>query len=220
MPETTTDPTPGHRGTLFIIAAPSGAGKTTLVRALCNRLPNLHVSVSCTTRPRREEEQDGIDYYFIDEATFRDMAARGLFLEYEQVFDYLYGTPLTWVEEHMNQGIDVILEIDWQGARDVRARMPGTVSLFILPPSYTALEKRLRGRGQDDERVIKRRMQDALGELSHHREFDYLIINKDLETALAEMTAIIEAVRENRPLSWPDRGDFADALIAEGEKFQ
>lgn len=205
---------------MFIIAAPSGAGKTTLVRALCDRLPNLRVSVSCTTRPQREGEQNGIDYHFIDEATFRDMAARGLFLEYEQVFDHLYGTPRTWVEEQMNQGIDVILEIDWQGARDVRALMPGTVSLFILPPSYDALEKRLRGRGQDDETVIRRRMQDALGELSHHREFDYLIINRDLETALAEMSSIIEAIRENRPLSWPDRGDFADALIAEGEKFQ
>lgn len=220
MPETTTDPAQGHRGALFIIAAPSGAGKTTLVRALCDRLPNLRVSVSCTTRPQREGEQNGIDYHFIDEATFRDMAARGLFLEYEQVFDHLYGTPRTWVEEQMNQGIDVILEIDWQGARDVRALMPGTVSLFILPPSYDALEKRLRGRGQDDETVIRRRMQDALGELSHHREFDYLIINRDLETALAEMSSIIEAIRENRPLSWPDRGDFADALIAEGEKFQ
>lgn len=205
---------------MFIIAAPSGAGKTTLVRALCDRLPNLRVSVSCTTRPQREGEQNGIDYHFIDEATFRDMAARGLFLEYEQVFDHLYGTPRTWVEEQMNQGIDVILEIDWQGARDVRALMPETVSLFILPPSYDALEKRLRGRGQDDETVIRRRMQDALGELSHHREFDYLIINRDLETALAEMSSIIEAIRENRPLSWPDRGDFADALIAEGEKFQ
>ena len=210
----------GNRGTLFIIAAPSGAGKTTLVKALCRQLPGLRVSVSCTTRPRREGEQNGIDYHFIDEATFRDMAARGLFLEHEQVFGHFYGTPRIWVEEQLNQGIDVILEIDWQGARDVRARMPGTISLFVLPPSYAALEERLRNRGKDGEEVIRRRMQDALGELSHHREFDYLIINSDLETALEEMASIIEAVRSGNRPSWPDRSDFADSLIAEGQKFQ
>jgi len=208
-------------GTLFIIAAPSGTGKTTLVRALCENIPNLLVSISCTTRTKRPGEQDGVDYYFVDDKTFDGMVAKNQFLEYECVFDYHYGTPRQWVEEQLEAGNDIILEIDWQGARDVRAMLPDkTVSIFILPPAFATLEERLRGRGQDDETTVQRRMLEAREQLSHYDEFDYLVVNDDFTSALAGLKAIIEARRRGEQYIAPDRHDFAARLMAESRKIQ
>lgn len=186
-------------GCLYVVAAPSGAGKTSLVRALVQGDSHVEVSVSSTTRAPRPGEQDGRDYHFVSEAQFRDMIDAGTLLEYATVFDHYYGTAGASVAERLRQGIDVILEIDWQGARQVRDKIPDCQSVFILPPSRQILEQRLRQRGQDDERQIARRMQDACNEMSHYDEFDYLIINDDFDTALAELRAIVVACRQRRP---------------------
>ena len=204
---------PGH---LFIIAAASGTGKTTLVRALCRELPNLRVSISCTTRPMRPGERDGVDYDFIDDATFDQMVTDRKFLEHETVFGYRYGTPRTWVEDQLEAGTDIILEIDWQGARRVRALRPDCIGIFLLPPSFAELERRLCGRAQDDEATIQRRTREALEELSHYREFDYLIINDDLDAALAELKEIIESCRRGQRKPAPDHYKFAERLMTEG----
>lgn len=182
-------------GSLFIVAAPSGAGKTSLVKALVSSMTGICLSVSHTTRSPRPGEQDGVDYHFIDEVTFKTMQHAGDFLEHAQVFDYYYGTAHKNLVQLLNQGLDVILEIDWQGSRQVQARFPGSVSIFILPPSREILERRLRFRGQDEEMVIARRMRDACAEISHYREFDYLVVNGDFGTALADLTAIIRSQR-------------------------
>jgi len=212
--------TRGKPGTLFIISAPSGAGKTTLVRALSYHVPNLLISISCTTRPKRPAEQDGVDYYFVDNTTFDDMIEKDQFLEYATVFDYRYGTPRTWVEDQLKTGNDIMLEIDWQGAQDVRRHEPGCKSIFILPPAISTLEKRLRSRKEDLDSTIKRRTQDALTELSHYREYDYLVINDDIQTAVKELKAIIEAVRQGIPYPGPDYQDFAERLMTEGSDIQ
>lgn len=204
-------------GSLFMISAPSGTGKTSLVRALCRDLDRLKVSVSCTTRARRPGEKEGVDYHFIDTDTFNEMVSKNLFLEHERVFDHLYGTPRAWVEQELAAGYDVILEIDWQGARDVRKLLPEkTVSIFLLPPSFADLEKRLRERGQDDESIIRRRMLDALGELRHFNEFDYLVVNDDFDRALAKIGRIIECHRRGKPCDTPDLRAFAEQLMTEG----
>ena len=204
-------------GTLFIIAAASGTGKTSLVKALCKQVKNLKVSVSCTTRPERPGEKDGTDYYFVDETTFTGMVAKGAFLEHETVFDYHYGTPRQWVEEQLALGNDVVLEIDWQGARDVRAILPEKViGIFILPPAVATLEQRLRDREQDDEGTIRRRMRDALEEISHYAEFDYLVINDEFENTVAELAKIIESRRKGRVYKGPDLKHFVEELMTEG----
>ena len=208
-------------GSLFIIAAASGTGKTSLVKALCERVANLNVSVSCTTRPQRPGEKDGTEYHFIDETTFRDMVAKGAFLEHEMVFDYHYGTPRQWVVEQLALGNDIILEIDWQGARDVRALLPdNSISIFILPPAIAVLEQRLRGRGQDDEGTIRRRMRDALEEISHFGEFDYLVINDDFDKAVTELGKIIESRRSGRIYQGPDLAQFAEQLMTDGSNIK
>lgn len=178
-------------GTLYTVSAPSGAGKTSLVSALVKSNPEVCVSVSHTTRPMRPGEINGINYHFIDHVTFEKMLAEDAFLEHARVFSNLYGTSQKWVEDTLRQGIDVILEIDWQGAQQVRKLMPNTVSLFILPPSLACLRQRLTGRGQDAEAVIDARMAEALSEMSHYVEADYLIINDDFTTALAQFQALI-----------------------------
>jgi guanylate kinase len=178
-------------GTLYTVSAPSGAGKTSLVSALVKSNPEVCVSVSHTTRPMRPGEVDGVNYHFVDHATFERMIAAGDFLEHARVFSNLYGTSQRWVEETLAQGIDVILEIDWQGAKQVRHLMPNTVGLFILPPSLACLRQRLTGRGTDPEAVIDARMAEALSEMSHYTEADYLIINDDFTTALAQLQALI-----------------------------
>lgn len=178
-------------GTLYTVSAPSGAGKTSLVAALVKSNPEVCVSISHTTRAMRPGEEDGVNYHFVNHATFESMLESGDFLEHARVFSNLYGTSQQWVVERLSQGIDVILEIDWQGAEQVRKLMPETVSLFILPPSLAALRQRLTGRGQDDAAVIEARMQEAISEISHYVEADYLIINDDFTVALAQLQSLI-----------------------------
>lgn len=185
----------GPLGTLFIVSAPSGAGKTSLVKALLESTADIGVSVSHTTRPSRPGEQNGVDYHFVDVPTFESMVSQGAFLEHAQVFDNYYGTAREAVLERLHAGLDVVLEIDWQGARQVRQALPQGVSIFILPPSRPALEQRLRGRGQDSDEVIARRMRDAQSESAHYDEYDYLIINDDFDRALTELRAVILAQR-------------------------
>lgn len=182
-------------GTLFTVSAPSGAGKTSLVNALILRDPGLRVSVSHTTRPMRPGEHDGVNYHFIDAASFRAMLERAEFLEHAQVFGNLYGTSRVWVEQQLASGTDVILEIDWQGAQQVKRLMPQTRAIFILPPSSATLRQRLTARGQDDNAVIDARMAEAVEEMSHYIESDYLIVNQDFETALAQLQAIVDCQR-------------------------
>lgn len=205
---------PHEQGTLYIISAPSGAGKTSLVKALLQNTERLRVSVSHTTRAMRPGEVDGKDYHFVDVATFRGMVADHAFLEHAQVFDNYYGTSRSAALDLLKHGIDVILEIDWQGARQVRQMMPGTVSIFVLPPSREALEQRLRNRGQDGDEVIARRMRDAVSEMSHCFEFDYLVINDDFDTALGELAAIIQANRLREPRQAAAHGGLIKALLA------
>jgi guanylate kinase len=183
------------QGTLYTISAPSGAGKTSLVAELLKRTPQLSVSVSHTTRPMRPGEEDGVNYHFISHEVFQQMLGETAFLEHAQVFDNFYGTSQKWVESELARGEDVILEIDWQGAQQVRRLMPETVAIFILPPSREALNQRLTGRGQDDDSVIQRRMDAAVAEMSHYVEGDYVVINDDFNTALADLEAIIRARR-------------------------
>lgn len=183
------------QGLLYIISAPSGAGKTSLVEALVTTDPGITVSVSHTTRTQRPGEEDGVNYHFVSRPAFQEMIDQDAFLEKAQVFDNFYGTARSSVEAQLDAGQDVILEIDWQGARQVRELMPEHISIFILPPSRAALHERLTGRGQDSEEVINRRMRDAISETSHYNEYDYLVINDDFDTALQELATIFHAQR-------------------------
>jgi len=180
------------RGRLVVVSAPSGAGKTTLVQALLRRRPDLKFSISYTTRPRRESETPGEDYIFVGEEEFETMLARDAFLESARVFDYSYGTSRETVSALLDQGSTVILEIDWQGARQVRSREADALGVFILPPSRQELERRLRGRGTDSEETIARRLRDALGDMAHWEEFDYVVINDDVAGAAEQFEAILD----------------------------
>ncbi len=179
------------KGTLFIVSAPSGAGKTSLLKELVAADPLLDISVSHTTRAKRPGEEDGRDYHFVDQATFLQMLGEGAFMEHARVFDNYYGTAEAEVKDCLEAGQDLVLEIDWQGARQVRRRMPDAISIFILPPSPQALLERLSARGQDSEEVIARRMRDAKNEMSHYAEYDYLVVNDDFSLALKELEAIV-----------------------------
>ena len=182
------------QGNLFIISAPSGAGKTSLVRSLIELVPSLYVSISHTTRTRRAYEKDGSDYHFVDKARFMSLIKAGQFLEYAEVFDNYYGTSRSWVEKQLSAGKDIILEIDWQGAEQVRKQMGNSVNIFILPPSYQTLASRLVGRGDSDD-IVDRRMRGARDEISHYREYDFLVVNDNFETALTELRTIIKAMK-------------------------
>ncbi len=182
-------------GTLYTVSAPSGAGKTSLVNALIERTRNLRVSVSHTTRPMRPGEEDGINYHFVDEKTFTRMLERAEFLEHAQVFGNYYGTSQAWVEQQLVAGTDVILEIDWQGARQVKRLMPQTQAIFILPPSRETLIQRLTARGQDDSAIIAARAAEAVEEMSHYVESDFLVVNSDFDQALQELQAIVSCQR-------------------------
>lgn len=182
-------------GTLYVISAPSGAGKTSLVKALLAQDQQVRVSVSHTTRPMRPGETDGEDYNFVSMETFNAMIEKGQFLEYADVFTNKYGTSRLWVEKQLQQGVDVILEIDWQGAQQIRKQMPECSSLFILPPSTTELRQRLTGRGTDSAEVINHRMSEALSEMSHYGEYQYLLINDNFDTALQQLQAVFTAQR-------------------------
>ena len=183
-------------GTLYIFSAPSGAGKTSLVNGLLDQTDNLCVSISHTTRPPRPGELHGKDYFFIDIPAFEAMRDDGQFLEHARVFDNYYGTAAATVDSQLKQGTDTILEIDWQGAEQVRKLYPACVSIFIIPPSRSELENRLKSRGQDDNSVIARRMRDAANEIAHYAAFDYLVINDDFEHALENLKAIVLAQRQ------------------------
>ena len=192
-----------NRGHLYVIAAPSGAGKTSLMRALLERRPAVAFSVSCTTRAPRPHEQDGRDYHFIDRAEFERLIKAGEFIEHADVFGNLYGTRKSTVDAALAEGRDLILEIDWQGARQVRKRLPEAIQIFILPPSWAELEARLRKRATDSPEAIARRLAESVSEMSHWREFDFVIVNGDFDEALAELEAIFDgrgqASRQDRP---------------------
>jgi guanylate kinase len=185
-------------GTLFILSAPSGAGKTSLLKALREQDDALQVSISHTTRARRPGETDGVHYHFVDHARFLHMVEAGEFLEHAEVFGNFYGTAEAAVRAQLETG-DLVLEIDWQGARQVRKRFPAAVSIFILPPSREVLQARLEARGQDAAEVIQRRMQEAVNEMSHYPEFDYLIINDIFDASLAELECIVRSQRLRTP---------------------
>lgn len=187
-----------NKGLLFVVAAPSGAGKTSLVAALLDALPDLALSISHTTRPIRPGEEDGVNYHFTERSTFEDMIRDGQFLESADVFGNLYGTARASLATQRESGRDVVLEIDWQGAKQVRAAFPDAISMFVLPPSRAELLARLQGRGQDSAEVIERRTALARTELSQYNDFDYLIINDDFVTARDDMVAVVRAARSSR----------------------
>jgi len=199
---------------LYILSAPSGAGKSSLLRALLATVgDSAVVSVSHTTRKPRPGEVDGGDYHFVDVETFQAMAGEDAFLEHARVFDNHYGTSRQAVSEQLMAGRDVILEIDWQGARLVRERMPESTGIFILPPSREALRERLQGRGQDDKAVIERRMRDAISEMSHYNEYDFLVINDVFERALEDLAAILRSRRLGLALQSLEQADLLRELL-------
>jgi guanylate kinase len=201
-------------GQLWVIAAPSGAGKTSLVRALLARDARLRFSISYTTRPRRSSEVDGRDYFFVTEERFLAMVREQAFLEHARVFDHWYGTGREHVAEQLGQGYSVLLEIDWQGARQVRVQAPQSESIFILPPSVAELELRLRGRNTDAEAVIQRRLRDALGDMTHWSEFDHVVINDDFEAALERLAAIVGRGEQGARTRLPAVRAMAAAIVA------
>lgn len=201
-------------GDLYVVSAPSGAGKTSLVKALVDSEPGLAVSVSHTTRARRNGETDGVSYHFVDDAEFLAMIDREAFLEHAQVFDHRYGTARSSLTAQLAAGLDVILEIDWQGARQVRRSFPESIAIFILPPSREVLAERLRGRGQDSAQVIERRLRDAVAEMTHYDEFDYLVVNDDFQSAVADLAAIVRARRLRRSCQAARHPELIKALLA------
>jgi len=198
-------------GTLYIVAAPSGAGKTSLTRALLEQEPGIALSVSYTSRPPRPNEVDGVHYHFVSRGVFEEMIRRGEFFEHAIVHGDLKGTARSAVEHTLAQGKDVLLEIDWQGARQVREQMKDTVSIFILPPSRAELERRLRSRGADTDAVIRRRLADSRADIAHAQEFDYLVVNDEFAAALAELHAIVR----NRQLRCDNQMARHAALLAD-----
>lgn len=205
------------KGTLYIVSAPSGAGKSSLISAMLETNPTyaMKVSVSHTTRGMRPGEQDGVHYHFVQKEHFEELIGKGQFLEYAEVFGNYYGTSRVWIEENLDKGIDVFLDIDWQGGRQIREQMPLAKSLFILPPSNGELERRLNARGQDSEAVIAKRMAEAKSEISHYSEYDYVIINDDFDSALMDFKAIIRAERLKQDKQAAKYKGMLDALLAE-----
>lgn len=201
-------------GRLFVIAAPSGAGKTTLIRALVASDPALQVAVSHTTRSPRTGERDGVHYYFVDASTFAAMRERGEFLESATVFGHCYGTSKQAVSEAMRHGDDVILEIDWQGAEQVRASSLGAVSIFLLPPCREILVERLRGRGQDTAEEIAKRAAQALDDISHHAEFDHLVVNDTFNAALTALRDVVAATRRGEKPALRDHSALLRKLLS------
>jgi len=201
------------RGRLFVVSAPSGAGKTSLVKALMEREPRIRFSVSYTTRAPRQNEIPGRDYHFVSMQRFQEMIAQDEFLEHAQVFDNCYGTGVRTVHEALSIGEQLLLEIDWQGARQVRMRLPEARSIFILPPSREALEQRLKARSTDSEAVIQRRLQDAARDLGHWSEFDYAVINDRFDQALEDLQAIVEDRGGHLTAKRPEVASFAAGLV-------
>jgi len=201
-------------GTLFVVAAPSGAGKSSLVNALLQREPTISLSISHTTRSPRVGELHGKHYYFVERDAFEKQVAAGNFLEHAEVHGNLYGTSGTTVEASLAQGRDVLLEIDWQGAQQIRRSKPDCVSVFILPPSRAELERRLRGRGSDSAAVIERRLRNSREEIGHAHEFDFILINDVFDEALDDLQAIVRAVRQRSALQWRRHETLIAELLA------
>ncbi|MFD1382871.1 guanylate kinase [Rhodanobacter aciditrophus] len=202
------------KGNLFILSAPSGAGKSSLYKALLKADENVRISVSHTTRAPRTGEEHGREYFFVDVDSFLDMIAEDAFFEHAQVFDNFYGTSKQAIFDMLDQGLDVILEIDWQGAQQVRAQYPDAIGIFILPPSVEALGERLKGRGTDAEDVIARRMAKAVNEMSHYNEYEYVIINDDFDEAFQQLQAIFVAMRTRMPLIREIHTDLINDLLS------
>ena len=188
------------KANLFVVSAPSGAGKTSLLKQLINELAAVQTSISHTTRAKREGEINGVDYHFVEINSFKELVESGAFYENAEVFGNFYGTSKSSIADQLAKGIDVILEIDWQGARQIKQQLPESLSIFILPPSKSELESRLKGRGQDNDDVIKARMNAAIDEMSHYNEYDYLVINDDFTDAVSEIKSIICAERQKLAL--------------------
>ncbi|WP_413113184.1 guanylate kinase [Thaumasiovibrio sp. DFM-14] len=205
------------KGTLYIVSAPSGAGKSSLISALIEKNPTytLKVSVSHTTRGMRPGEKDGIHYNFVSADDFKALIQKESFLEWAEVFGNYYGTSRPWIEDNLNKGIDVFLDIDWQGARQIREKMPQARSIFILPPSRPELERRLTTRGQDSDEVIARRMSEACSEISHYNEYDYVIVNDDFDVAVMDMKAILRAERLKQDKQSEKHTAMLKGLLAE-----
>ncbi|MBP0940050.1 guanylate kinase [Pseudomonas alliivorans] len=201
-------------GTLYIISAPSGAGKTSLVNALIQAQPQIRVSVSHTTRAMRPGEADGVNYHFVDRAEFTRMIDHGDFLEQAEVFGNLYGTSQSHLQQTLDEGHDLILEIDWQGAQQVRAKMPHTRSIFILPPSQQALRQRLTNRGQDSDEIIENRMREAVSEMSHYNEYEYIVVNDDFAGALEDLKSIFRANRLTQQHQQEQYSELFQQLLA------
>ena len=204
------------RGGLWVIAAPSGAGKTSLVRALLERDPTLRFSISYTTRAPRKSEKNGLDYFFVDKRKFQELVKRGAFLEHAQVFDNWYGTSREHVDVLRDAGHTVLLEIDWQGAQQVRKRARDAQTIFILPPNAAELERRLRLRATDSEATIQRRLRDSLGDMTHWEEFNHLIVNDDFEAALGRLTAVIAGKDQRHGTASPAVQAAAKAILRSG----
>ena len=205
------------RGSLFIISAPSGAGKTSLVKALVEKDGNLRASVSHTTRSPRPGEKEGSNYHFVKKSFFDKMVNQGEFLESAQVFDHFYGTSKFWVQSQLKAGTDVVLEIDWQGANQIKERMPLACAIFILPPSKNALQERLMSRGQDNSEVIQRRMDQAANEMSHFESSDYLVLNRNFEEALNELEVIVKAQRLKTVKRSKNLGNILSEMLKFGD---
>lgn len=205
------------KGTLYIVSAPSGAGKSSLINALLEKNPTyaMKVSVSHTTRGMRPGEQDGVHYHFVQKEQFEELIAKGEFLEYAEVFGNYYGTSRVWIEQTLEKGIDIFLDIDWQGARQIRQQMPLAKSIFILPPSREELERRLNARGQDSEAIIAKRMNEATSEISHYAEYDYVIVNDDFDVSLMDFKAIIRAERLKQDKQAVKYSGMLNELLAE-----
>nr|WP_086938421.1 guanylate kinase [Thaumasiovibrio occultus] len=205
------------KGTLYIVSAPSGAGKSSLISALLEQNPTyaMKVSVSHTTRGMRPGEQDGVHYNFVSVDEFKALIEQASFLEWAEVFGNYYGTSRPWIEENLNNGIDVFLDIDWQGARQIREQMPEARSIFILPPSRPELERRLNARGQDSEEIIAKRMAEAVSEISHYNEYDYVIVNDDFDMAVMDMKAILRAERLKQDKQAEKHAVIINGLLAD-----
>ena len=202
-----------ERGRLIVVSAPSGAGKTTLVHEIIRRRPETRFSISYTTRPPRESEQNGKDYFFVGEVEFESMRATDAFLESARVFDHWYGTSRGHVDSLLSQGDTVLLEIDWQGAAQVRSCAPETIGIFVFPPSREELERRLRRRGTDSQDVIQRRLRDALTDMVHWQEFDYLLVSDDVERSADEFEAILKGCGGESRVSSPAIRERADSIL-------
>ena len=202
-----------RQGICVVLSSPSGAGKTTISRKLLESDPEIEMSISCTTRPPRANEVDGVDYYFVSKDKFKDMINEGAFLEHAEVFGHFYGTPKSFVDAKLDAGLDVVFDIDWQGTRQLADKLDGQlVSIFILPPSMEELEKRLHARAMDSAEVVQKRMKKASREISHWNEYDYVIVNHDLVQAMADVEKIVQAERLKRK-RYPGMENFVQNLL-------